>query len=354
MTWADSLGNLRALDAWRRQVGLVFAAEESAALAVRPTGRPLTRQPDHPMRYGQIPGVEKPVSRLVIGTMIFKAGELRLAASLLDHFFSIGGTALDTAHVYRSEETVGEWIKLRGVRKELVIIGKGGRDEMGTPEGLTAQLHETLDKMQLDYLDIYLLHTDNPAVPVGEFVSCLNEHKRAGLIRAFGGSNWSTERLAAANAYAAAHGLTGFAASSPNLSLAAWNEPMWPKCLTASGAASRAWYQAIQLPLLAWSSQATGFFTGRYSPDDRANPALASIVRTWFNEGNFQRLDRARELAHEKGVSAAQIALAYTLNQPFPTFALIGPQSIDELRDALPALAITLTSEEMRWLNLET
>lgn len=201
---------------------------------------------------------------------------------------------------------MGEWIKLRGVREELVIIGKGGRDDAGTPEGLTAQLLETLEKMQLDYLDIYMLHTDNPAVPVGEFVACLNEHKAAGRIRAFGGSNWSTERLAAANAYAQAHGLSGFAASSPNLSLAEWNEPMWPKCLTASDPASRAWYAQTQLPLFAWSSQATGFFTGRYGPKDRENPALAQIVRTWFNEGNFQRLDRARELAREKGVTAGQ------------------------------------------------
>lgn len=354
MTWADSLGNMRALDAWRRQIGLAFTAETSAALAVPTSGRPLTRRPDAPMRYGQIEGIDKPVSRLVMGTMIFKPGELRLAASLLDHYYAVGGNTFDTAHVYRCEETVGEWIKLRGVREELVVIGKGARDEAGTPEGLTAQLFETLEKMQLDYLDIYMLHTDNPAVPVGEFVDCLNEHKAAGRVRAFGGSNWSTERLAAANAYAQAHGLTGFATSSPNLSLAEWNEPMWPKCLTASDAASRAWYTQTQLPLFAWSSQATGFFTGRYGPGDRENPALAPIVRTWFSEGNFQRLDRARELAREKGVSPAQLALAYVLCQPFPTFALIGPQSIDELRDVLPALDIQLTPDECRWLNLET
>lgn len=353
MTWADSLGNMRALDAWRRQVGLVFEAETSAALRAPTSGRPLARRPDHNMRYGRVEGVDKPISRLVMGTMIFKPGELRLAASVLDHFFAVGGNAFDTAHVYRCEETVGEWIKLRGVREELVVIGKGARDEAGTPEGLTAQLLETLEKMQLDYLDIYMLHTDNPAVPVGEFVECLNEHKRAGRVRAFGGSNWSVERLAEANAYAQAHGLTGFAVSSPNLSLAEWNEPMWPKCLTASDAASRAWYTQTQLPLFAWSSQATGFFTGRYRPEDRDNPALAGIVRTWFNEGNFQRLARARELAQAKGATAAQIALAYVLCQPFPTFALIGPQTIDELNDVLPALDITLAPEEMRWLNLE-
>ena len=107
------------------------------------------------------------------------------------------------------------------------------------------------------------------------------------------------------------------------------------------------------MPLFAWSSQATGFFTGRYQPEDRVIPALAPIVRTWFNEDNFQRLERARELAAQKGVTAAQIALAYVLCQPFPVFALIGPQTIDELREVLPALDIQLSPAEMSWLNLE-
>lgn len=108
-----------------------------------------------------------------------------------------------------------------------------------------------------------------------------------------------------------------------------------------------------QFPLSAWSSQATGFFTGRYKPADGAIPSIEPIVRTWFNEDNWQRLDRARELALQKGVTAPQIALAYVLNQPIPTFALIGPQTIDELRTTLPALEIELTPDELRWLNLE-
>ena len=305
------------------------------------------------MQYGHIEGVDKPISRLVMGTMIFQAGELRLACSLLDNFVELGGTTFDTAHAYRCEETVGEWIKLRGIREQLVVIGKGARDDAGTPEGLTSQLLETLEKMQLDYLDMYFMHTDNPSVPVGEFVECLNEHKQAGRIRAFGGSNWSIARLSAANDYARQHDLTGFAASSPNLSLAAWNEPMWPGCISASDPESRAWHTHSQVPLFAWSSQATGFFSGRYSREDSDAPGMEPIVRTWFNEDNFHRLERVRDLASHKGVTPNQIALAYVLCQPFPTFALIGPQTIDELRDSLAALDISLTPQEMRWLNLE-
>lgn len=353
MTWADSLGNMLTLDAWRKDIGLVFDVEQPAALKLPTSGRPLARRPDHAMQYGHVAGIDKPISRLVMGTMIFKPDALPLACSLLDYFYEIGGNCFDTAHAYRCEETVGKWIKLRGVREDLVIIAKGARDEAGTPEGLTAQLMETLETMQLDYVDLYFMHTDNPATPVGDMVECLNDHMRAGRIRAFGGSNWSIERIEAANAYAAAHGLQGFSASSPNLSLAVWNEPMWPGCLSASDATARAWYAQHAMPLFAWSSQATGFFTGRYKPEDAALPWLAPIVRTWFNNDNFRRLERASALAREKGVTATQIALAYVLQQPIPTFALIGPQSIDELRDILPALKITLSPEEMRRLNLE-
>jgi aryl-alcohol dehydrogenase-like predicted oxidoreductase/predicted dehydrogenase len=353
MSWGDSLGNMMTLDAWRKEVGLTFDAEKPDALALPTAGRPLTRRRDHAMSYAGIAGVDKPISRLVMGTAIFKAGTLPLASALLDSFYEAGGNCLDTAHDYRCEETVGQWINLRGIREELVVIGKGGRDAAGTPEGITSQLLETLEKMQVDYLDLYFMHTDNPAVPVGELVECLNEHRQAGRIHAFGGSNWSIERLAAANAYAQAHGLVGFAASSPNFALAEWNQPMWPGCLSASDAASRAWYTKTQMPLFSWSSQASGFFTGRFQPQDSANPGYADVVRTWFNANNFRRLERARELAAAKGVTSAQIALAYVLHQPFPIFALIGPHTVDELQSVLPALRVQLTPEEVRSLNLE-
>src|SRR5438874_4289950 len=108
------------------------------------------------------------------------------------------------------------------------------------------------------------MHRDDPEIPVGAFVECLNEHLRAGRIRAFGGSNWSPERLQQANDYAREHGLAGFAASSPNLCLAVWNEPQWEGCVSASDKASRAWYAQSQMPLFSWSSQARGFVTGRF------------------------------------------------------------------------------------------
>ena len=353
MTWADSLGNMATLDRWRKDIDLVFDNERSAALSLPTSGRPLARKPDAPMAYGRIAGIEQPVARIIMGSMVFNPSNLPYTCAMLDHYFEVGGNCIDTAFVYMSEIPVGQWMKLRGVREQIVLIVKGAHTPACNPADLTRQLHKSLANLQTDYCDLYLMHRDNPEIPVGDFVECLNEHLRAGRVRAFGGSNWSIERLQVANVYSQEHGLVGFAVSSPNLALARWNQPLWEGCVTASDAGSRTWYQQSQLPLLAWSSQASGFFTGRFKPEDRDDPSLKDVVRNWYNEGNFQRLTRAKQLAQQKGVGSTQIALAYVLNQPFPVFALIGPHTIEETRTSLEALKVQLTPQEMRWLNLE-
>jgi aryl-alcohol dehydrogenase-like predicted oxidoreductase len=104
------------------------------------------------------------------------------------------------------------------------------------------------------------------------------------------------------------------------------------------------------MPLMPWSSQAQGFFTGRANPHNRSD---AKFVRGWYSEDNFRRLDRVNALAKERGVLPLAIALAYVLCQPFPTFPLIGPQLLSETRTSLQALDIELTPEEVRWLNLD-
>jgi aryl-alcohol dehydrogenase-like predicted oxidoreductase len=104
------------------------------------------------------------------------------------------------------------------------------------------------------------------------------------------------------------------------------------------------------MPLFSWSSQAKGFFTGRAHREDISD---AEMVRVWHNDPNFQRLERAQELAQKKGTTATQIAMAYVLCQPFPAFALIGPRTIEEMRTSALGLDVELTAEELRGLNLE-
>ncbi|MAG34858.1 MAG: oxidoreductase [Dehalococcoidia bacterium] len=354
MTWVDSLGQQAAIDQWRESIGLVFDEErDEAALRQTVAKQPLRRRPATQMTYGRVAGIEQDVSRLVLGTMIYHPDRQSFANAMFDYFFEIGGNCFDTAFTYRgghSEPALGNWLRLRGIRDQIVIVDKGGHSTSVTPEMIDRELPISLERLQTDYVDIYFLHRDNPSVPVGEFVDMFNRHKAAGRLRAFGGSNWTTERLAAANTYAADKGLTGFGTSSPNFTLAVWNETPYFDCVTATDPTSRAWYTEHQLPLFAWSSQAMGFFTGRFNPDDRSNDI---VVRTWYSDGNWERYERAQELGRQKGVDATQIAVAYVLAQPFPTFALVGPRTIEEARTTALGLTVSLTPEEVAWLNLE-
>jgi len=309
------------------------------------------------MEYGHIAGLEAPISRLVIGSMVCSPKNMDLTRDLLDAFVAAGGNCIDSAHIYGggdSERALGQWFQERGNRARIVLLDKGAHhDQHGprvNPEAIRKDITESLERLQTDYIDLYLLHRDDPTVPVGPIVECLNAEKAAGRIHAFGGSNWSTQRIQEANDYAAAHGLAGFVANSPHLSLAQINEVMWGGCL-ALDAEGKAWHQKHQFPLFPWSSQAGGFFTGRFSPEDRSN---SDIVRVYYSEGNWERLRRARELAAQKGCSANNIALAYVLSQPYPVFALIGPRTVAELQESLPAIDLALTADELRWLNLET
>ena len=353
MSWDDSLGNMRALDQWRRAIGLTYAQEKADAPEMKLTvsRRPLARRPNHRMSYGQIADLDKPISRLVLG--VDNQEDIAYASMMCDAFFEHGGNAFDTAFIYgggKHEVLLGQWLSNRGVREQVVILDKGAHTPFCTPEDLTRQLLVSLERLQTDYVDIYMLHRDNPQVPVGEFVDVLNEHHRAGRIRIFGGSNWTIERIAAANAYAAERGLRGFSAISNNFSLARMIQAPWEGCLSASAPEFRAWLTQTQMPLFPWSSQARGFFLDDTSPDFDADPER---VRCWFSDDNFERLHRARALAAERQVLPINIALAYVLHQPFPTFPLIGPRTLRELLSSLPALDVTLTPDEVNWLNLE-
>jgi aryl-alcohol dehydrogenase-like predicted oxidoreductase len=303
------------------------------------------------MKYGSIAGVEKPISRLVMGTVSFTSWPDE--SVMLDDFFAQGGNCFDTAYIYnggKSEEVLGHWIKNRGMREQVVILGKGAHTPYCNPQALVSQLQESLERLQTDYVDIYMMHRDNPDIPVGEFITVLNEQKQAERMRVFGVSNWSLERIEEANTWAAKHAMSGLSAVSNNLSLARMVQPVWSGCLSTSDDRSRAWFTEQQLSQMPWSSQAQGFFTGRADPHDHSD---AEFVRCWYSEDNFRRLERVNELATKRKVLPLAVALAYVLCQPFPTFPLIGPRLLSETHTSLQALDIELTSEEVRWLNLE-
>ncbi|MCM8709945.1 aldo/keto reductase [Clostridium sp. SYSU_GA19001] len=316
------------------------------------------------MQYSKIEGIDKPVARLVLGTMIINSNELEKSFKLLDEAVELGYTTFDTAHGYQSEWPIGQWMESRKAREKVVIITKGAhpsRDRKRvTPFDITADLHDSLARLKTDYIDLYLLHRDDTDLPVGPIVEILNEHYRAGKIRAFGGSNWTHERIQEANDYAKAHGLVPFIASSPHYSLAEQVEEPWaPGCIAISGpneTKAREWYENNQMPVFAYSSLARGFFSGRITREvyEKSKETIDQACLTAYcHEQNFKRLDRVFKLAEEKGVSVPQIALAYILNQKMNVFPIVGAANREEMKSNLEVLDIKLTSEELSWLNLE-
>jgi aryl-alcohol dehydrogenase-like predicted oxidoreductase len=309
------------------------------------------------MKYGKVDGIAQPLSRAVMGSMIFSPQKKENTYALLDEFVELGGNCIDTAIVYGggvSEVALGMWLADRGNRDKVIIMDKGCHPTTGesrvTPEGIREDVALNLKRLNCGYMDVWMFHRDNPEHPVGPLVEEVNAHVAAGKIRALGASNWTHQRIEAFNEYAHKKGLKGFSLNSPHLSLANPKEPMWGGCAMLD-AEARKWHTRTQFPLFAWSSQARGFFSGRFAPDKLDGDK--DVIRVYYNDENFERLRRANELGKKKGVSAIQIAFAYVMQQPFPTWCLIGPANVDELRSSVAALDLSLTPEESRWLNLE-
>jgi predicted dehydrogenase/aryl-alcohol dehydrogenase-like predicted oxidoreductase len=346
MTWGDSLGNLAALDAWRQGIGLSYDAESEAGHT--PVRGTLERRPAAPMKYGRIEGLDKPVSKLIMGCdnqRTFAHG-----AAVWDDWYERGGNAFDTSWVYGGgimEKLLGAWIKTRGVRGEVVVTVKGAHTPRCLPDLMVQDFEESLERLQFEFADIYVMHRDNPEVPVGEFVDALNDLIGRGLIRgALGGSNWSIERFKELNEYAAKKGKQGFAVLNDNLSLARMVHPVWRGCIHVSDTASRKWLQESGTTNFSWSSQARGYFL----PEEERMKLGAKNFECWDSADNRARRERAYELAEKKGCSPLNIAAAYVINQPFPSFALVGPRFIHETATIMPALDVELSRAEIEWL----
>ncbi|WP_028559909.1 aldo/keto reductase [Paenibacillus pinihumi] len=308
------------------------------------------------MKHIEIPGLRNGVSRLIMGSDYFMPEVYDLVRKNLDAFAAIGGNTIDTAFIYRegrSEQAIGMWVEERGNRSEINLWTKGAHPNKDGKRVNRAAIQEelsiSLERLRTDYVDLYALHRDDTDVPVGEILEILNEQVEAGRILAFGASNWTWQRLAEAQSYAESHGLRGFSFSSPNLALAKAKEAYWDGCISVDEETLQ-WHGQSKLPIFSWSSQARGFFTGRFTRDDHSD---ADLVRVFYNDENWERYDRAQELAKQKGVSIIQIALAYVLNQSFGTAAIIGPQNEAELLSCRDAETISLTDEEVKWLDLK-
>ncbi len=345
-TPADTLGNMIALDRWRDAVGLRYGIE-------KPEGYRTTRIGGEALELGSsiprvdLAGVAGSVARMVLGCD--NKTHLAELAPVADAYWAAGGNAFDTATVYgpARSRALGDWLAHRGVGDEAKVICKGAHTPRCHPSQVGVELEMQLDWLKRDSCTFYFLHRDNSDVPVGEFVDALDELASAGKIAGLsGGSNWSLERVKEANAYAAANGRRPFSAVSQNLSLAVMVDPIWGGCVTAHQPDWLGWLAETQTPNFAWSSQARGFFAAGRDLDE------AEVKRCWVSDDNLERKRRAVELAKKMGCDPINIAGAWVLHQPFPSFALIGPRQVSELDSTLATLGVTLTDEEVAWLDL--
>ncbi len=293
---------------------------------------------------------------LIQGTAQLSAMAAADVDRLLDAVSAEGATTFDLAENYgggASEKAFGRWLSARGGRPALFLITKGGHPYGGrnriTEADIAVDLTGSLERLGTDVVDLYLLHRDDEAVPVGEVVDMLHEHLAAGLIRAYGVSNWRHERVAAANDYARGRGLAPLAASSPHFSLAAPSSPPWPGCVSIAGdgaAAEREFYVRTGMPVLAWSSLAMGYFAAT-----EGVPAPQLEVSVFDTPTNAARRDRVRAFARARGLTPSQVALAYTLSQPMNMHAIVGCRSGQEFRELRAAAAQRLTPAEVALLE---
>lgn len=310
------------------------------------------------------PGLNRPVSRLFFGTAIRPMMMGANAMMLLDYAFASGINAFDCARGYGGAEAVlGRWMQERQNRRDVVILTKCGNvgadgKVVVNREIIEKELEESLANLQTDYIDIYLLHRDDPRTPLAEIMETLNRAKRDGKIRIFGASNWSHERIQEANAYAAANGLEGFAVSSPNYGLARQVADPWGGgCVTISGPeerGAREWYEKEQMPVIAYSSLGRGFFSGRFRSHDYegAKRVLDSFAQKgYLSEDNMERLHALEEYAAQNGVTVAQAAMQFVLGSPMNVFAVASMSAPARIRENVEAAGKRMGTDD--WKRLE-
>lgn len=316
------------------------------------------------MEYLKIKGVDKPVSRLVMGTAWFDPAFEDEIFAMMDRYVEAGGTTVDCGRFYgiaRAEGILKRWLDARNNRQELVIIDKCCHPII-TPDGahhpeywrvkadiITDDLRYSLLHTGCERFDLYMLHRDAPETPVSVFMDRLEMHREEGYIGAYGVSNWELPRVEEAMDYCRAKGYSGIVVNNPSYSLAKVEKTRWPGTVYADDSYAR-WHKGKDIALFSWAAQAHGFFADIY-PRDGSAPK--DIQEAFFSDGNFERLRRAQELGAKKNVDAINIALAYVLCQPFDVAAIVGSRSRKEFESCLRTLELKLSPEELSYLCLE-
>ena len=306
-----------------------------------------------------------PVSRLAFGAMTFTAGNqdiqsiykvgAQAAATLVGRAIEAGVNFFDTADGYaggESETLLGQALKAR--RNEVVIATKVGF-RSGPPltqAGLTRRhilwsVDQSLRRLGTDWIDVYIVHREDPHTPLEETLPALDAVVRSGKVRYLGFSNWSAWRVAAAVEIQRANGLARFTHGQMHYSLLGRDVerdvvPMMRR---------------YGLGLTVWSPLSSGFLSGKYTRESLSDPAnrySGFDILPFDKEHGFRVVDRLRTIAASHKASVAQVALAWLLARDCVTSVILGASQLRQLEDNLGAVNVKLTAEELAELDAAT
>jgi aryl-alcohol dehydrogenase-like predicted oxidoreductase len=297
------------------------------------------------------------VSRLALGCMNFGSeadwmiGDRERSHEIIDRSLDLGINFLDTANVYstgESEEIVGEAIASYR-RDELVIATKVFGEMHDGPNGqglsrkhIIDQAHASLDRLGVDYIDLYQIHRWDENTPIEETLSALTHLVDEGLVRYIGASTMAGWQFSKALYTADVEGYERFVSMQPEYNAVDRHEEanLLPIC------------EDQGVGVIPWSPLAGGFLTDKYErsdePPEDTRAATDEYTKGRFTEENWDVLDEIRTIADEKDATPAQISIAWLLEQDVVTAPIIGPRRIDHLEENVEAVNITLSDEEVQ------
>lgn len=314
-------------------------------------------------------------ARIAMGTMNFGTTVSEdVAFQMMDRYLEAGGNWYDTAHMYaawepdglgKSEITLGKWLKDRGVRDKVFISTKGGFEygESSLFESndiprlehdyIIAQCDESLKRLQVDYVDVYFLHTDDPTKPVSDIMDFMDEIVKSGRARAIGASNWTAERVNEANIYARAHGKTEFTISQINWSVGYIElHDRLPADEMTMSPSQYEYYLNHNMPVMGYASQARGIFSQGIADGVTFDTMKEDMDRVrYFNDRNMRRMKKVKEISDRDGVSPAAVVVDYLADNKLPGIAIIGSANLEQFEDSLSAAEYTLAQEDIEAIN---
>lgn len=301
-------------------------------------------------------GSDMHISRIGMGsTMSMERLTTKEKHELYDYYLDQGGNLLDTARAYsggHAEEMVAEYLKASGKRNQIILCTKGGHPTDEAPdvsrvsrEDILSDLETSLSTLGVDYVDMYWIHKDDESHPIEDIVDTINIIIKQGKARRIGASNFTMERMKAANAYAEKTGQHGFSASQIQWSLAATEDKYFAQFGSLVMTPERYdYYLENHIPVFAFSSQAQGFFA---RVDAQGLDAMPDQLKEQYgSEANMKRLALLQDYVKKHNCSISAPSLAYLINNKLDCVALIGAESVDMLKLSLEACDLTMTPEE--------